>query len=303
MRRVAEPLAPFGARITTTAAGTAPITIAGNRAARGVDAVVKLPSAQVKSALLLAGLGAHGRTTLTGALASRDHTERLFGAFRVPFTAGADALVVDGPAIPQAIDVDVPGDISSAAFLLAAAAPVPGAQVVVEDVGLNPTRTAFLDVLRRFGAEVTATVTHDDAEPRGTIAVRGASLRAVEIGPDDVPGLIDELLLVGVLGAFAHGTTIVRGARELRVKESDRIERFADAARALGASVETAEDGFAITGPARLHGATIATAGDHRIAMAFTVAARVAGVPIRLDDPHCVAVSFPGFAAALDRVA
>jgi 3-phosphoshikimate 1-carboxyvinyltransferase len=263
---------------------------------------VKLPSAQVKSALLLAALGAHGRTTLTGALASRDHTERLFGAFGIPLVARTDALVVDGPAIPRAIDVDVPGDISSAAFLLAAAAAVPGAHVVVEDVGLNPTRTAFLDVLRRFGAHVTETVTHADAEPRGTIVVRGAALRAVEIAPHEVPGLIDELLLVGVLGAFARGTTVVRGARELRVKESDRIERFADGARALGADVETAEDGFAIAGPVRLRGASIATGGDHRVAMAFTVAARIAGVPIRLDDPHCVAVSFPGFADALDRV-
>jgi 3-phosphoshikimate 1-carboxyvinyltransferase len=303
MRRVADPLAPFGPQISLSPNGTAPMVILGNGKASGVDAFVKLPSAQVKSALLFAALGAHGRTTLTGALATRDHTERLFTAFGIPFTGRAEQLVVDGPAVPRAIDVDVPGDISSAAFLLGAAAAVPGARVVVEDVGLNPTRTAFVDVLRRFGADVTTTVTHETPEPRGRIEVRGATLRAIEIAPADVPGLIDELLLVGVLGAFARGTTVVRGAGELRVKESDRIARFADAARALGADVTTAEDGFAIRGPARLRDATIATAGDHRIAMAFSVAARIAGVTVRLDDPSCVAVSFPGFADALERVA
>lgn len=303
MRRVAEPLAPFGAHISLSAKGTAPMVILGNGQAQGVDAFVKIASAQVKSALLLAALGAHGPTTLTGALATRDHTERLFAAFGIPIVRRPEKVVVEGPAVPRAVDVDVPGDISSAAFLLAAAAAAPGASVLVEDVGLNPTRDAFLGVLRRFGAEVTATVTHPSPEPRGTVAVKGAALRAIEIAPHEVPGLIDELLLVGVLGAFARGTTVVRGAHELRVKESDRIDRFADAARALGADVETFDDGFAIRGPARLRSATIATAGDHRIAMAFSVAARVAGVALRLDDPHCVAVSFPGFADALEKVA
>jgi 3-phosphoshikimate 1-carboxyvinyltransferase len=275
----------------------------GNGDAPGAQVEVVVPSAQVKSALLLAALGAHGRTRLTGQLATRDHTERLFRAYGVTCEKDGGALVVDGPQTPRAIDVDVPGDVSSAAFLLAAAAAVPGARAVVEDVGLNPTRIAFFDVLRRFGADVDVSVTSFAPEPRGRVAVRGASLRAIVVEPDEVPGLIDELPLVGVLGAFARGTTVVTGASELRVKESDRIETFARAARAIGAEVETFEDGFAVRGPARFHGGTIVTAGDHRIAMAFAVAARAAGVTVRLDDPDCVAVSFPGFADALEGVA
>jgi 3-phosphoshikimate 1-carboxyvinyltransferase len=168
---------------------------------------------------------------------------------------------------------------------------------------LNPTRTAFLDVLRRFGADVSVETAASAPEPRGRVTVRGAALHAITIAPDEVPGLIDELPLVGVLGAFAHGTTVVSGASELRVKESDRIATFAAAARALGVEVETFDDGFAVRGPARFHGGAIVTAGDHRIAMAFAVAARAASVDVRLDDPDCVAVSFPGFAGALDAVA
>jgi 3-phosphoshikimate 1-carboxyvinyltransferase len=303
MRRVTEPLAAFGARFELAPGGTAPLLVSGNPAAPGIAAEVTIASAQIKSALLFAALGAHGRTTLRGALATRDHTERLLGTFGVRCGREAGALVVDGPAVPRARDVDVPGDFSSAAFLLAAAAAVPGGYVAIDDVGLNPTRTAFLGVLRRFGAEIELTLDVTNEEPRGRVAVRGAALQAVEIEPYEVPVLIDELPLVGVLGLFARGTTVVRGAAELRVKESDRIETFAAAVRALGGQVETAPDGFAVRGPARLHGGSIVTAGDHRIAMAFSVAARIAGVALTLDDPDCVAVSFPDFGRALDGVA
>jgi 3-phosphoshikimate 1-carboxyvinyltransferase len=303
MRRVAGPLAPFGATIELSPNGTAPMTIRGNAQARGVDAEVTLPSAQVKSALLLAALNAQGRTRVHGALASRDHTERLFATFGVPLVHEDGALIVEGPVVPRAADVEVPGDFSSAAFLLAAAAARPGGAVAVGRVSLNPTRTAFLDVLRRFGATVMTTEDGANAEPIGTIVVRGTTLRATTVeDPAEIPGLIDELPLVGVLGMFAQGTTIVRGAGELRVKESDRIETFANAARALGAQVETFEDGFAVHGPTKLHDGAIVTGGDHRIAMAFAVAGRLAGVRAVLDDPHCVAVSFPAFAAALGAV-
>ena len=302
MRRVATPLAAFGARFELSPNGTAPIVVHGNPDARGSAIAITIASAQLKSAVLLAALGARGRTRLTGELRTRDHTERLLGAFGVNCAFEEDTLVLDGPAPLHAADVDVPGDISSAAFLLAAAAIVPGARVTIEDVGLNPTRTAFLDVLRRFGAHVETTLTGEGAEPRGRIDVRGAALNAIAVAPHEVAALIDELPLVGVIGAFAHGVTTVRGAAELRVKESDRIESFAAAARALGVEVETAPDGFAVHGPARFHSGDVATHGDHRIAMAFSVAARAAGVEARLDDPDCSAVSFPGFAAALERV-
>jgi 3-phosphoshikimate 1-carboxyvinyltransferase len=302
MRRVAEPLAAFGARIELAPGGTAPVVVHGNGDARGADVAITVASAQIKSAVLLAALGARGTTRLTGELATRDHTERLFGAFGIACESDGDALVVSGPQTPRATDLQVPGDVSSAAFLLAAAAAVPGARAVVADVGLNPTRTAFFDVLRRFGADIAVEATGAGPEPSGRVSVRGAALRAITIEPHEVPGLIDELPLVGVLGAFAHGTTVVSGAAELRVKESDRIETFAAAARALGVEVETFADGFAVHGPARWRDGAIVTAGDHRIAMAFAVAARAAGIRVTLDDPDCVAVSFPGFAAALDAL-
>ena len=302
MRRVSQPLAAFGARIELAPGGTAPVVVHGNGDARGADIAITVPSAQIKSAVLLAALNAHGPTRLTGELATRDHTERLFEAFGIACEREGDALVVTGPQTPHAADVFVPGDVSSAAFLLAAAAAVPGARAVVADVGLNPTRTAFFDVLRRFGAEVDVTETDGGPEPRGTVSVRGAALRAIAIEPHEVPGVIDELPLVGVLGAFAHGTTVVSGAAELRVKESDRIETFAAAARALGVEVDTFADGFAVKGPARWHDGAVVTAGDHRIAMAFAVAGRAAGVRVALDDPDCAAVSFPGFASALEAL-
>ncbi len=303
MRRVAEPLAAFGAQIVLSPAGTAPLRVRGNPNAPAGDVAITIPSAQVKSAVLLAALNAHGVTRVHGAIATRDHTERLLRAFGVACESDGTSLRIAGPAALQAAEIDVPGDVSSAAFLLAAAAAVAGARAVIDDVGLNPTRTAFLDVLRRFGADVTVEATASAPEPRGRVTVRGAALRAITIAPDEVPGLIDELPLVGVLGAFAHGTTVVSGAAELRVKESDRIATFAAAARALGVEVETFDDGFAVRGPAHFHGGAIVTAGDHRIAMAFAVAARAASVDVRLDDPDCVAVSFPGFAVALDAVA
>ena len=302
MRRVAAPLAAFGARIELSPYGTAPLRLHGNGDARGAAVTIEVASAQVKSAVLFAALGAHGATRVDGRLATRDHTERLFGAFGITCARDGDALVVEGPQVPQATELHVPGDLSSAAFLLAAAAAVPGARATLDDIGLNPTRTALLDVLRRFGARVEVAVTNPGPEPRGRVSVHGAELQAVVITPDEVPGLIDELPLVGVLGAFAHGTTSVSGAAELRVKESDRIETFARAARALGAEVETAPDGFAVRGPAALHDGAVVTAGDHRIAMAFAVAGHAAGIDVRLDDPDCMAVSFPGFARSLGGV-
>jgi 3-phosphoshikimate 1-carboxyvinyltransferase len=302
MRRIAAPLAAFGARIELSPYGTAPLRVHGNGDARGAAVPIEVASAQVKSAVLFAALGAHGTTRLTGRLDTRDHTERLFGAFGVRCAYDGDALVVDGPQVPAETELHVPGDLSSAAFLLAAAAAVPGARATLEDVGLNPTRTAFLDVLRRFGARVAVEVTNPGPEPRGRVSVQGAPLQAIDIAPDEVPGLIDELPLVGVLGAFAYGTTTVSGAAELRLKESDRIETFARAARALGAEVETAPDGFAVRGPAAWHDGAVVTAGDHRIAMAFAVAGHAAGIDVQLDDPECMAVSFPGFARALGGV-
>ena len=201
MRRVAGPLAAFGAVIDLSANGTAPLRVRGNPNAPGADVAVTVASAQVKSALLLAALGAHGRTQLRGELATRDHTERLLRSFGVALDSGGGLLALEGPATLHATDLAVPGDISSAAFLFAAAAAVPGASVTVEGVGLNPTRSAFLDVLRRFGAAVEIVPYAGGAEPHGSITVRGAALSGIAIQPAEVPGLIDELPLVGVWAA------------------------------------------------------------------------------------------------------
>ena len=303
MRRVTEPLAAFGARIRTSAEGTAPLDVRGNPDAQGGTVDLALTSAQLRAAVLLAALGAHGTTTLPPRSGVRDHTERLLRHAGVALEELPDATRLTGPAPVRPFALDVPGDLSSAAFLLAAAAVVPGASVTVEDVGINPTRTAFLDVLRRFGAIVEVYADAQEPEPRGRITVTGAALHAVHIGAAEAPLLIDELPLVGILGAFAHGTTVVEGAAELRVKESDRISAFADAARAVGATVTTAPDGFAVEGPARFRSAAIVTRGDHRIAMAFSVLAHAASIRVRLDDEDCIAVSYPGFADALAAVA
>ena len=303
MERVAEPLRRMGARIATTD-GLPPVRLHGGFL---IGTVYELPvaSAQIKSAVLLAGLRAQGVTTVVEPIPTRDHTERLLVWLGAPIEVetGLTRRVSIRSAHLQAFDATVPGDISSAAPLLAAAAMVPDSSLIVEDVGLNPTRTAFLRVLERMGARLEVEPDPSEGpEPAGRISLREAALRATRIEPEEVPALIDELPLVGVLGAVAEGTTVVRGAAELRVKESDRIAVLVAGLRALGAEIEERPDGFAVTGPTRLRGGAVDAGGDHRLAMAFAVAALVAAGPVSIDGLDSVADSFPGFLQVLESL-
>ncbi|NLI47582.1 MAG: 3-phosphoshikimate 1-carboxyvinyltransferase [Acidobacteria bacterium] len=301
MERVAEPLNALGACVSTTR-GFPPVHIAG-RSLRGGRVVLQTPSAQVKSAVLLAGLGAAGVTRCRVPVLSRDHTERLFFRLGLPLKSNNLELHVRPVDRIPAFEMRIPGDPSGAAFLAGAAAVIPGATVRIHRVGLNPTRTLFFRYLERMGAEIAWSPDAPDPwEPGGTLTVRGADLRAVRVDPADVPLLIDELPLLAALAAVAQGETSVRGAAELRVKESDRIAAMATGLRRLGAGVEEHPDGFSIEGGSPLHGADVDAAGDHRVAMAFAVAALAAVGITRIRGAESAAVSYPGFFDVLDRL-
>lgn len=300
MRRIAEPLAAFGAQIETTD-GHAPVVIHGGRPLHVTAYRLPIASAQLATSLTIAATGAVGRSELDGAVGARDHTERMLPHFGIHVERRGSVLVVDGPQGFRGCDLRVPGDPSAAAFWLAAAAIVPGARIAVRGVCLNPTRIGFVRALERMGAEVRIAVETEIPEPAGTIEVRNAALRAIEVGPAEVPGIIDELPLLGVVAAYAAGTTRVRGASELRVKESDRIEVLAAGLRALGGSVATVDDGFDVTGGG-LDGGRIESGGDHRLAMAFAIGALAARGEVTIGDAACVAISHPAFFEDLERL-
>jgi 3-phosphoshikimate 1-carboxyvinyltransferase len=300
MGRVAGPLARMGARIDTTG-GCLPATVKGARL-RAITFEMPNPSAQVKSAVLLAGLHADGTTTVIEPQQTRDHTERALATFGADVSVDGRIVSVRGGRPLRAASIVVPGDPSSAAFWGAAAAGIPGASVVIEGVGLNPTRTSFLGILERMGAVVE--VQPDGAagaEPQGTVIVRHGSLRPAVIQPAEVPGLIDELPALAALATHGGGLSVT-GAGELRVKESDRIAALAAGLRALGAAVQEFEDGFSVSGARRLTGGVADAAGDHRLAMAFAIAALGAGGESIIRGADAAAVSYPGFFDALEEL-
>jgi 3-phosphoshikimate 1-carboxyvinyltransferase len=304
MRRVMTPLEQMGARFDATD-GHAPITVHGAHL-HAIAHRPEAPSAQVKSAVLLAGLHADGTTSVAETAATRDHTERALTAFGGQIHVDGLTVSVAGGQRLQGRTLRVPGDFSSAAFWLVAAAALPGSRVDIEDVGLNPTRTGLLDVLRRFGARIHVEVAATDAgEPRGTISVEGDRTGSVDIAPAEVPGLIDELPAIAALAAHG-GQVTVRGATELRVKESDRISALVAGFRGLGIDADEREDGFVIRGPStgssRPPGGTADARGDHRMAMAFAIAALAAEQPSRIDGAGVVAISYPDFFETLERL-
>lgn len=305
MRRVIEPLERMGARIAAID-GRPPLTIDG-AALRAITHAPEVASAQVKSAVLLAGLHASGRTTVVEPTPTRDHTERAFAAFGARVVLDGSAVSVDGGQRLHAIEAVIPGDISSAVFWLALAAGTPGSDLVIEHVGLNPSRTGVLAVFERAGANIE--VLRDDAdsdrlgEPIGLIRIRSGDLRAFEIAPEEVPGLIDEIPGLAALAAMQPGISMtVRGAQELRVKESDRITMLARGFAALGIHVDEYPDGFTIHGGPPAGGEADA-AHDHRLAMAFAIAGSQARGPVRITGADAVAVSYPDFFAELERIA
>ena len=301
--RIAVPLRLMGARVETTD-GHAPLVVEGGPL-QPVRYELPVASAQVKSCILLAGLyAAGGPTTVVEPAPSRDHTERMLAAAgaRVERRPGSASVWPAERLSP--LSLDVPGDFSSAAPFLAAASLLPGSEVRVHGVGVNPTRIGFLHVLERMGARVSVYNRRDaGGEPVADLEVTSAELTATEIGPDEVPLLIDELPLFALVAALAHGVSVVRGAQELRVKESDRIESVAAALRAVGARVTATPDGFRVRGvPTRPQGGVVEASGDHRIAMLGAVAGLVSREGVEVREPECVAVSFPGFFGVLERL-
>src|SRR5262245_12238471 len=315
VRRVSEPLTRMGASIDAHA-GRPPLTIRGG-ALRPITHHPEVPSAQVKSAVLLAGLYADGRTTVKEPTPTRDHTERALEAFGGSVTRDGDTVSVEGGQRLRAITAEVPGDVSSALFWLALAAGTPDSDLTIEGVGLNPTRTAVFEVLRRAGAILDLPDLADlrdlrpdgrsylpiSGEPSGSIRVRFGNPTSFEITPDEVPLMIDEIPGLAALAAMQRGVTMtVRGAKELRVKESDRISMLARGFGDLGIRVDEYEDGFTIHGGPPAGGEADA-AGDHRLAMAFAIAGSRALGPVHILGADAVAVSYPGFFAELERIA
>ncbi len=300
MRRVIEPLSEMGADIkSVNDNGCAPLRIRGSQL-HGIDYVSPVASAQVKSAILMAGLYADGPVSVTEPSLSRDHTERFLSSCGAevatkPLDDGSYRISLKPCAHLSAQEVRVPGDISSAAFFLVAALLVPGSEVLLTDVGINPTRAGILKVLRQMGADITVTVKAERPEPYADILVRHSALHGVDIRGSIIPALIDELPVIAVAAAFADGTTTIADAGELRVKESDRIAAMTENLRAMGAAVQETPDGMIIEGGSALCGAQITTYADHRIAMSFAVAALAAAGVTVLDDASCVAISYPSF--------
>jgi len=309
MRRITEPLARMGARFHELARpGVLPIEIEGGALA-GIDYLSPKASAQIKSAVLVAGLGAGVAVSVTEPELSRDHTERMLASLGVPVRGGrtaegwrASLEAWDRPLPP--LDLAVPGDPSSAAFAAALALLADAGELRVRGVCVNPTRTGFLSILRRMGARIElAGEREEGGEPVADLVVRPSALRGTEVAPDEIPAAIDEVPVLAALAARAEGETRVTGAGELRVKESDRIAAIVAALRAVGAEAEELDDGLVVRGSHRPLRGRVATHGDHRIAMAFGVLGALPGSEIEVDDRACAAVSFPGFWEMLDRLA
>ncbi len=305
-QRIVAPLRALGASLDGRANGDrAPLAVRG-AALHGGSYQLPIASAQVKSALLLAALAGSGPLTLTGRLDGRDHTERMLAAMGVDITVQPERIVLTPPAhpvFPYPLSLRVPGDPSSAAFWWVAAAIHPDAEVTTVGVGLNPTRTGALDVLRMMGADITVTNERaEGSEPVGDVTVRSSNLRGIEIGGALIPRLIDELPVLAVAAACASGDTLIRDAAELRAKETDRIEMVANGLDALGVTVEPTADGMGISGGRGLRGARLRSHGDHRLAMTWAVAALVASGETSVDGAEAVDVSYPGFWETLERV-
>lgn len=313
MNRIIQPLQAMGATIDSQN-GNPPLTIHGTSRLLPITYELPIASAQVKSAILFAGLRVTGRTSVIETSKSRDHTELLFNGFGVPVettTNESSQLVIclDGPALFSPGDINIPGDISSGAYFIAAAMLLEGSDLTIERVGLNPTRIEFLKVLQACGSEISITdKTTERNEPVGTIHVRGGSFsrangsQPIKLGGASIPSLIDELPLLAVVGSQIPGGLEITEASELRHKETDRLSATACNLRAMGAKVDEFDDGLRVSGSTQLRGTTIDSFGDHRIAMAFSVAALIADGPSEIHGSECVGISFPEFFNVLDRI-
>lgn len=303
MRRVVDPLRLMQADIRGRNNGQyTPLAIQG-KPLQAIDYTMPVASAQVKSAILLAGLHATGTTIVREAVVSRDHTERMLRQFGVAVTTKDGAVHLTGNQPLQATHVKVPGDISSAAFFLVAGAIVPNSEITLQNVGLNPTRDGIIDVLQAMKVKLAITNVTEDAEPTATLTVQTSEMQATIIGGDVIPRLIDEIPILALLATQAHGTTIIKDAEELKVKETDRIQAVVTELKKLGATIEATEDGMVITGPTPLHGANLASYGDHRIGMMGAIAALIAEGEVTIDDTACIGISYPTFFEHIEQLA
>jgi len=310
MRRIAEPLRRMGVRVEGRGKGEEiypPLVISGGKL-RPIEYKLPMASAQVKSCILLAGLYADGETCVIEPAASRDHTERMLSYLGVKFAKLGNRVSVCGPASFEGREIDVPGDISSAAFLMVAGLLVPNSDLLLRRVGVNPTRTGILEVLHRMGAKVE--VLDEEivsGEPRANILIRNAecgmrNLKGMEIGGELIPKVIDEIPIIAVLATQTEGKTIIKDAKELRVKESDRIKTISTELKKMGAKIEEKEDGMVIHGPTKLKGAKVQSYGDHRVAMSLAVAGLIAEGETVIEDTDCIETSFPGFEGQLKKL-
>ena len=301
MGRVMNPLREMGASIEGRDDNFCPLTMHPSEL-HGIEYRLPVASAQLKSAILLAGLYAEGQTTVIEPAPSRDHTERMFRALGVEIETNGNVITLEPPEDLHAVDIAVPADISSAAFFLVAGAIVPGSELTIKNVGVNPTRTGIIDVLRSMGADITESNFRDDAEPVCDLTVRHSRLHGTEIGGAIIPRLIDELPVIAVAAAFAEGETVIRDAQELKVKESNRIAAMVAELTKAGVDVEETDDGMIVRGGAQPHGAAFETYKDHRIAMSLAVLGLAAEGASRIDEPEVVAISYPDFFATLEKL-
>ncbi len=303
MKRVMEPLSQMGAKIESLSGnGCAPLRISGTPL-KGIHYKTPVASAQVKSCILFAGMYADGATTVTEPVLSRDHSERMLEHFGARLTREGTAVTIQPEPQLAAREIPVPGDISSAAYFIAAAALVPHSEILIRNVGINPTRSGMLEVCRAMGADIQYLNERDDSgEPTADLLVRSSSLKGTVIEGAIIPALIDELPVLAVMAAFAKGETIIRNAEELKVKESDRIAFMVENLSAMGADITGTPDGMIIRGGPALHGAEIHTYKDHRIAMSFAVAALAAEGTTHIEDADCVNISYPDFYGDLQRL-
>jgi len=301
MKRVSEPLGQMGARIDTNEGGRPPLRIHGGQKLRGIDYKMPMASAQVKSSLLLAGLYADGETVVTEPAPTRDHTERMLRGFGYDVQVEDARVRVRGGGILTACDIDVPADISSATFFLVGAAISEGSELVLEHVGINPTRIGVINILKLMGADLAIENAREvGGEPVADLRIRGGKLNGIRIPQDQVPLAIDEFPALFIAAACARGETVLTGAHELRVKESDRIAVMAAGLKRLGVALQETPDGIIIQG-GKLSGGAVDSHGDHRIAMSFAMAALRASGPITIRDCKNVATSFPDFVALAKR--
>jgi 3-phosphoshikimate 1-carboxyvinyltransferase len=295
MRRVTQPLKQMGAQIKGADNGNfAPLTIRGGKL-KGIDYENKLASAQVKSALLFAGLYAEGKTRVQEFIPSRDHTERFLEAAGAPFHKEGDWLVISKAEHLKPFQAEIPGDISAAAFFIVGAAMIQGSHLRVEKVGLNPTRTGLLDVLKRMGARIKVQETQKEPESVGVIEVEGGRLKGTRISKEEVPSLVDELPILMTAMALAEGESLVSGAEELRVKETDRIHSMVTNLNLAGGRVEELPDGCIIRGVERFKSCRVKSFGDHRTAMSLAIATLAMEGNLEIEDIDCVSTSFPAF--------